>query len=132
MADLNDSGVQELLTQPNYAVVSTVNDDGSLHTAVVWADIDDGKVAVNSAIGRKWPTNLEKNPNIAVTIYKDGDPYDYVAVTGTATGTTDGADEHIDRLAKKYLGKDEYPFRTPEEQRIKYVVNADKIRHNKQ
>ena len=134
MASLDDPGVQALLTgpRPNHAVVSTRNEDGSIHSTVVWASVEDGRIAVNSAVGRKWPTNLERDPAITVLVYDETNPYDYVEVRGTARGTTEGADDHIDRLAKRYLDADSYPFRTPDEQRITYVVEPSLVRHQKQ
>jgi PPOX class probable F420-dependent enzyme len=134
VASLSDPGVQSLLSgpRPNHAVVSTLNEDGSIHSTVVWVSVEDGRLAVNSAVGRKWPTNLERNPAVAVVVYDETNPYEYVEVRGTASGTTDGADDHIDRLAKRYLGADSYPFRTPDEQRITYVVEPSLVRHQKQ
>ena len=132
MATLDDPAIQQLLGRPNHAVVSTMNDDGSIHGTVVWVDLHDGQLSVNSAVGRKWPTNLERDPRINVTVYDQDDPYEYVEVRGTAKGTTDGADEQIDRLAKKYLDADSYPFRQEGEQRITYRVTADRVRHQKQ
>lgn len=131
MASLDDPGVKALLDNPNHAVVSTLGDDGTVHSAVVWVDVDDGQLAVNSAVGRKWPTDLERNPTITVLVYDEGNPYDYVEVRGRAVGTTDGAKEHIDRLSQKYLGSD-YPFHQPGEQRITFRVEADRVRHQKQ
>ena len=132
MATLEDPGVQALLAKPNHAVVSTLGDDGTIHSTVVWVDVEDGRLAVNSAVGRKWPTDLEQNPTITVLIYEEDNPYDYVEVRGRATGRLEGADAHIDRLAKKFLGKDSYPFRQEGEQRITFLVDADRIRHQKQ
>ena len=120
---------QQLLEQRNHAVVSTISDDGSIHSTVVWVNVEDGVVAVNSAVGRKWPTNLEKNPRINVTVYDQANPFEYVEIRGKAHGTLEDADGHIDRLAKKYLDADEYPFRQPGEQRIKFVVDADRVRY---
>ena len=134
MASLTDPAVRALVDGPraNHAVVSTTNEDGSIHSTVVWVSLEDGRLAVNSAVGRKWPTNLERDPAITVLVYDETNPYDYVEVRGTATGTTEGADDHIDRLAKRYLDADSYPFRTPDEQRITYVVDASLVRHQKQ
>jgi PPOX class probable F420-dependent enzyme len=132
MAQISDPAVQDLLTKPNHAVVSTLNEDGSIHSTVVWVSADDGEVAVNSAKGRKWPSNLERDPTITVMVYDQENPYEYVAITGKAHGTTDGADEHIDRLSQKYIGQDSYPFRQPGEDRVKYVVEPDNVRHQKQ
>ena len=132
MATLDDPGVKALLDRPNHAVITTLAADGTPHSTVVWVDVLDGRLAVNSAVGRAWPSNLERDPRLSIVIYDQGDPYDYVEVRGTASGTTEGADEHIDRLAKKYLGLDEYPARQPGEQRITYVVDATRIRPQKQ
>jgi PPOX class probable F420-dependent enzyme len=131
MASLDDPGVKALLDKPNHAVCTTLTADGAAHSAVVWVDVVDGRLAVNSAVGRAWPGNLERDPRITLLVYDEGNPYDYVEVRGTATGTTDGADAHIDRLSQKYLGRD-YPFRRPDEQRITYLVDAQRIRHQKQ
>ena len=127
MANLSDPPVRALLEQPNHAVVSTLNEDGSVHSAVAWVDLIDGQVAVNSAIGRVWPNNLERDPRITVVVPDQANPYEYVEIRGTARGTTDGAEEHIDRLARKYTG-DDYP-RSEGQRRITYVVDAERVRH---
>jgi PPOX class probable F420-dependent enzyme len=132
MSTLTDPEVHKLLSDPNYAVVSTLNEDGSILSTVVWVSADDEKAYVNSAVGRQWPTNLERNPNVTVLVYEDGNPYNFVSIRGTATATTDGADEHINALAKKYIDKDEYPFRQPGEQRVKFDIAPDSVRHVKQ
>jgi len=132
MASLDDPGVQALLDKKNHAVVTTLTEDGSPHSTVVWVDVQDGRLAINSAVGRDWPTNLERDPRITVLVYDEDNPYDYVEVRGTARGTTEGADAHIDGLAKKYLDADSYPFRQDGEQRITYLVDAQRVRHQKQ
>ena len=132
MATLDDPGVKALLDKPNHAVVSTLNDDGSIHSTVVWVSVEGGRLAVNSAVGRKWPSNLERDPVVTVLVYDEDNPYDYVEVRGTVRSTTEGADDHIDRLAKKYMDVDSYPARTPGEQRITYLVDPSLVRHQKQ
>ena len=132
MASLNDSEVQKLLSEPNHAVVSTLNPDGTILNTVAWISAEDGSVAVNSARGRRWPANLERDPRITVLVYEQGNPYNYVEIRGRATATTEGADEHIDALSKKFIDQDEYPFRQPGEERIKFVIQPDHIRHQKQ
>jgi len=132
VATLEDPAVQALLAQPNHAVVSTLGEDGTIHSTVVWVDVEDGRLAVNSAVGRKWPTDLQRDPTINVLVYDQSNPYEYVEVRGRAVGRLEGADQHIDRLAKKFLGQDSYPFRQPGEQRITFLVDADRIRHQKQ
>jgi len=132
MASLNDQPVKELLEQPNYAVVSTLNRDGSIHSTMVWISAEGDRVAVNSAIGRLWPSNLERDPRVTVLVYESGNPYHFVEIRGTATGTTEGADEHINALSRKYIGQDEYPYRQPGERRIKFVIEPAYVRHVRQ
>jgi PPOX class probable F420-dependent enzyme len=132
MATLTDPEVQKLLSEPNHAVISTLNQDGSVHSAVAWISAEDGTVAVNSARGRKWPTNLERDPRVNIVVYEQDNPYNYVEIRGSASATTDGADEHINALSKKYIGQDEYPARQPGEVRIKFVITPDHVRHQKQ
>ena len=132
MTTLNDSGPRELLDKPNYAVISTLNKNGSIHNTIVWISGEDGTVAVNSAVGRLWPTNLERDPHVTALVQESGNPYHYVEIRGTASGSTDGADEHINALAKKYINQDEYPYRQPGEQRIKFVIEPEHVRYLKQ
>jgi PPOX class probable F420-dependent enzyme len=132
MANLNDPDVRALLDAPVYAVISTQNPDGSILSNVVWLDTEDGVIAVNSAVGRRWPTNLQRDSHATVLLMAPDNPFHFVEIRGIARGTTEGADEHIDRLAKKYLGVDEYPYRNPDEQRITYVIEPEVVRLVKQ
>ena len=132
MATIQDPDVRELLEKPNYAVVSTYNRDGSIHSTVVWVDTENGNVAINSVVGRVWPTNLRRDPRVNVIVQETGNPYSFVEIRGEAQGTTDGADEHINRLAKKFIGQNEYPYRQPGEQRIKFVITPQHVRLYKQ
>ncbi len=113
MADLSDAGVRELLDNPNYAVVSTLNEDGSIRSKIVWVSLEDETLAVNTEVGRDWPNNLERDPRVTLLVYKADNAFDYVEIRGRAQGTTEGADDHIDRLAKKYLDADSYPSGPP-------------------
>ena len=131
MARISDEPVRKLLDKPNHAVISTLNDDGTIHTAVVWVSAEGDHIAVNSAEGRKWPTNLDRNPTANILVYDQDNPFEYVEVRGKAS-RADGADEHIDALSQKYIGEEKYPFRQPGEQRIKYVVQPERVRHQKQ
>jgi PPOX class probable F420-dependent enzyme len=132
MASLNDDAVQSLLTAPHHAVISTKNADGSILSTVAWISLEDGELAVNSAEGRQWPANLDRDPTVTALIYPADNPYEYVEVQGTAAGTHDDADDHIDRLAQKYIGQEKYPFRGPDEVRKKYVITPSRVRHQKQ
>jgi PPOX class probable F420-dependent enzyme len=132
MASLKDPDVRELLKKPNYAVVSTNNPDGSIHSTIAWVNAENGNIAVNSAIGRKWPENLQRDPRVNVVVQETGNPYHFVEIRGTAEATTEGADEHINQLSKKFIGRDEYPYRQPGERRIKFVIEPKQVRHVKQ
>lgn len=132
MATIDDPAVRRLLDQPNYAIVSTLNGDGSVHSAVAWVNVESGQVAVNSEVTRKWPGNLERDPRITLLVYDQANPYEYVEIRGTATSTTEGADGHIDRLAKKYLNQDSYPFHQPGDQRVIFRLQPAQVRHQKQ
>ena len=101
----------ELLNGKNFANVSTLRSDGSVLSAPVWVDVQDGKPVLNSAEGRAWPRNLERDPRITLTVQNMENPYEYVEVRGrVAERTHDGADEHIDALAKKYLDARRLPL----------------------
>jgi len=132
MSTLTDPEVKELLEKPSYAVVSTHKADGSIHSTIVWISATDDTVAVNSAIGRLWPTNLQRDPRVTVLVQETGNPYHFVEIRGSATGTTEGADEHINALTKKYIGQDEYPYRQPGEQRIRFDITPEHVRFVKQ
>jgi len=79
-----------------------------------------------------WPRNLERDPQVTALVVESGNPYHYVEIRGTASATHEGADEHINALTKKYMGRDEYPFRAPGEERIKFVISPRHIRYVKQ
>jgi PPOX class probable F420-dependent enzyme len=121
---------KELLEQPNFTHLSTQREDGSIHGVVVWQHVEDGKVALNSSEGRAWPANVRRDPRVTITVHNNENPYEYVEIRGRVVEDThDGAKEHIDALAKKYMDKDEYPFLQPGEQRIKFLVEPERVRH---
>ena len=109
---------RQFLEQPYYATVTTLREDGSPHTTVVWVDVDDDGVLFNTATGRAKPRHLEQNPNVSLTVIDPNDGYRWLSVDGRAEITTEGANESIDKLAKKYIGQDKYPWHKPEEQRL--------------
>jgi PPOX class probable F420-dependent enzyme len=110
---------EELLKGKNFCHVATLRADGSVHGVPVWVDVQDGRPVLNTAEGRAWPRNLERDPRITLTVPNSENPYEYVELRGrVAERTHEGADEHIDQLAKKYMGVDTYPLRQPGEQRL--------------
>ena len=122
-----DGTVKEFLANPFAGVVTTLRNDGLPHSTVVWVDVDDQGVSFNTAVGRAKERHLRENPNVALTVVDPQDHYRWVSTSGTADLTTDGADPQIDKLAKKYLGKDEYPWRDPAEQRITVRIEPERV-----
>jgi PPOX class probable F420-dependent enzyme len=119
-----------LLEEPNFCFVATLRKDGTPHVVPVWVDVDDGHVVLNSARGRAWPANVERDPNVTLTVQNLKNPYEYLTVRGRVEEITeDGADAHIDAMAKKYLGQDTYPFRAPGERRIIVRVAPEHVHH---
>jgi PPOX class probable F420-dependent enzyme len=127
MAALKDKERKFLDENPFVGTVTTLRSDGSPHSTVVWVDVEDGKVSFNTARGRAKPKHLERDPRASLLVVDPNDPYKYVAVSGHAQLTEQGADAQIDKLAKKYIGKDEYPWRNPEEPRIKVLIEPEKV-----
>jgi PPOX class probable F420-dependent enzyme len=121
---------RELIEAPNFCFVATLRTDGTPHVVPVWVDADDGHVLLNSARGRAWPRNIERDPRVTLTVSNHDNPYEYTTVRGRVVEVTEeGADAHIDKLAKKYLGQDTYPFRTPDERRIIVKVEPEQVRN---
>ena len=128
MADTLSPGAIQLIEEPVIGDFSTIDRHGWPHVTPVWIDHDGNDVLVNTAKGRAKARHIEHQPAVAMSIVDPRDPYHVVVFKGTVTEvTTVGADEHIDRLAKKYLGKDSYPFRRPDEVRIKVRIRPDRI-----
>jgi PPOX class probable F420-dependent enzyme len=118
----------ELLNDKNFCLVSTLRADGSVHAVPVWVDLRDGVPLLNTAEGRAWPRNLERDPRVTLTVQNLENPYEYTMIRGRVTQRThEGADAHIDALAGKYLGKDEYPFRQPGEERVIISVEPEYV-----
>lgn len=116
-----------LVERPIIASVATVDSDGRPQVTPVWIDLDGNDLVFNTAKGRAKYANLQKNPYVAISVVDPDDPYNVVVVRGTVEPTEDGADAHIDSLAKKYMGVDTYPMRQPGEVRVKYRVRADNV-----
>ena len=128
MADVLSEKARALIARPVLASLATLNPDGSPQITPLWVDLDGDDVVFNTAQGRKKARNLERDARVAVTVIDPDDQYNVVAFQGTVTDvTTDGADAHIDALAKKYLGVDTYPMRREGEVRIRVTVRTDHI-----
>src|ERR1700726_1266713 len=126
MSKLTD-GAKDLLNRPLHAWVTTVRPDGSLQSTVVWVTVDGDDVLFNTAVGRTKEKNLRVDPRVSISVLDPEDRYHFVSVSGNGVLELDGADEVIDRLAKKYLGKDSYPFRQEGEQRVTVRVTPERV-----
>jgi PPOX class probable F420-dependent enzyme len=112
----------------NFASIATLMPDGSPHVSVVWVDSDEKHLIINTAEGRVKTNNLQRDPRIALTITNSENPYQQVMVRDRVVEITDeGADEHIDGLAKKYLDVDKYPHRAPGERRVIVKIFPESI-----
>jgi PPOX class probable F420-dependent enzyme len=102
--------------------------DGSPQVTPVWFDYEGGKLRVNTARGRVKDKNMARDAHVALAIVDPENPYRHIAIRGKVVSSTeDGADAHIDSLAKKYLGQDKYPFRRPGEVRVKYEIEPESV-----
>src|SRR4029450_304500 len=118
----------DLLTKPAFAHLATLNSDGSPQVTPVWVDFDGTNVIVNTARGRVKAKNLAREPRVALSIADPENPYKYLGIQGRVVEMTEtGGDAHIDKMAKKYLGKDTYPFRTPGEVRLIVKISLEKV-----
>jgi PPOX class probable F420-dependent enzyme len=131
MTALTDPEVQTLLSAPHHAVLSTQNGDGSILSTVVWVGYRDGVLFVNSALGRRWPSNLERDPHATLVVMDPQNPYCFVEVRGTVTSATEPGVDDINWLAHKYIGRD-YPWLGPGEQRVTFAVEPSRVRLVKQ
>ena len=121
----------DILTKPAFANLATLNPDGSPQVTPVWVDFDGSHVIVNTARGRVKAKNLAREPRVALSIADPANPYRYLGIQGRVVEMTEkGGDAHIDKMAKKYLGKDSYPFRTAGEVRIVVKIEPDKVHTN--
>ncbi len=108
--------------------MGTLNSDGSPQVTPVWVDYDGKHVRVNSARGRLKDKNIARDPRVSLSIQDPENPYRYLEIRGKVVEATEkGADDHINSLAKKYLGKDVYPFRQPGEKRVIYKIEPHKF-----
>jgi PPOX class probable F420-dependent enzyme len=117
----------EFLENPFVGVVTTLQKDGTPQSTVVWVDVDGDGVSVNTAYGRVKPRNLARDPRLSLVVVDPGDPYRWVKLTGTGRLVDEGADAQIDRLSKKYTGRDVYASRQPGEQRVTVRITPDRI-----
>jgi PPOX class probable F420-dependent enzyme len=117
----------DLFTKKAFAHLATLMPDGKPQVNPVWVDYDGKYVLINTAEGRLKDKNMQRDGRVALSITDPDNPYRYLEVRGrVAQRTYEGADAHIDAMAKKYLGQDKYPFRKPGEVRVIYKVTPER------
>ncbi len=126
--DLDDR-IRKALEGEQFWTLATVNPDGSSQATVVWVDVRDEKIIVNSALGRKKPRNLARNPSVALAWFDPENPYSSITIQGRVVESYTGeqAEADIDALARMYLGKVVYPWRADGERRISYLIEPEHI-----
>ena len=128
MSDALSSKARALLARPVLATLATVAADGSPQVTPLWIDVERDELTVNTARGRAKARNIERDRRVAVSVVDPDNAFNVVVARGTVVEmTTEGADAHIDALAKKYLGVDAYPMRQAGEVRLKIRIRIDRI-----
>lgn len=127
MAAIPDNYRDLLTTKITFAHLATTYKDGSPQVSPVWFSFDGTHVLVNSAKGRVKDRNMRARPKVALSILDAENPYRYLQIQGHVVEISEtGGDDHIDALAKKYIGQDKYPWRQPEEIRVIYKIAIDR------
>lgn len=117
----------DLFDKKVFAGLATLMPNGSPQVTPVWIDYDGENVVFNTAVGRQKDKNLQADGRVSLSLTDPENPYRYLEVRGTVVErTTDGADDHINKMAKKYLGQDVYPFRQPGEVRVIYKIKPER------
>jgi PPOX class probable F420-dependent enzyme len=128
VAKLSELALRLLTGGKNFGTVASLMPDGSPHATVVWVDSDGEHVIFNTAEGRTKTENLRRDPRVAVAVMNSENPYQQLTVRGRVVEVThQGADHHIDLLAKKYLGVDKYPYRSAGEKRVIVKIAPDHV-----
>ena len=125
MPQLTDKQRQFIAENPYVGTVTTLRPDGSPHSTIVWVDADDGVVTFNTAVGRAKERYLRQDSRAAITVIDPDNAYQWVSVSGPAELTTEGAEEHIDKLARKYTGEGWRP--KPDERRLLVRVRPERV-----
>jgi PPOX class probable F420-dependent enzyme len=123
MAIISDAYLDLLNKKITFANVATVMKDGSPQVTPVWFDYTGGKIRINTARGRVKARTLKEGTRVAMAMMDPDNPYRYIQIRGRVISVTEnGANAHIDSLAKKYLGKDKYPYSQPGDVRVMYEI----------
>jgi PPOX class probable F420-dependent enzyme len=127
MSNVIPEGFQDLFEKKSFAHLATVNPDGSPQNTPVWLEFDGTHILINSSKGRKKDRNMRKDARVALSILDPDNAYRYREVRGRVVDiSAKGGIDHINRLAKKYLGEDTYPWLQPGEERVTYKIAPDR------
>jgi PPOX class probable F420-dependent enzyme len=119
---------RDLFSKRAFASLATLMPDGSPQVTPVWVDLDGDLVVVNSARGRQKDKNMRRDPRVALAIIDPDNPYRYLQIRGRVVEITEeGAAAHIDKMAKKYLGADKYPYKQSNEVRVMYKIQPERV-----
>ena len=132
MSEINEKIIEpvaKIIKKKSFAFLGTLMKDGSPHVSPVWIDITDNNIIlINTAKGRIKQKNVSSDPRVSISLTDDENPYSMVTIRGQVIEqTSDGADEHIDKLAKKYLNTDRYPGHSPDMKRIILKIRPEKV-----
>ena len=123
-----DSKVIKLFEEKNLVFIATVMNDGSPQLSPVWGDFEDGHILINTAEGRVKHKNVLRDPRVAVSVVSNNNPLDMTTIRGKVVEIIPDYDyKHADRLTKKYMNKEKYPFKRPGEKRIIFKISPDKV-----
>lgn len=131
MANVIPDKFSDLFQKKAFANLATLMPDGRPQVTPVWCDYDGAYVLINTAKGRVKDRNMRRDPRVSMSIMDPDNPYRYLEVRGKVAQVTEqGADEHIDRMAKKYLGMDKYPYKQPGEVRVLFKIQPERASSN--
>jgi PPOX class probable F420-dependent enzyme len=119
--------LRTMLEDKAYGHVVTFNAKGNPELTMVWMDVEGDELLFNTAEGRRKPDNIRRDPRVIVSVQDRNNPQAYAVFHGKGRVTDVGADEHIDKLAKRFLGADKYPYRRPSEKRLIVRIGVDRI-----
>jgi PPOX class probable F420-dependent enzyme len=119
----------DLLQQKKaFASLATIMPDGTPQVTPVWFDYTDGRIRINSKRGRVKARNMQEGARVALSILDPDNPYRYIQIRGrVGRATEEGASAHADSLAKKYLGKDKYPWAQPGDVRVTFEIEPTSV-----
>jgi len=119
--------LRTMLEDKAYGHVVTFNARGNPEVTMVWMDVEGDELLFNTAEGRRKPDNIRRDPRVIVSVQDRKNPQAYAVFHGKGRVTDAGADDHIDKLAKRFLGAEKYPYRSPTEKRLIVRIAVDRI-----